>query len=284
MGVLNVTPDSFSDGGKYTSVETALQQVKSMVAAGATVIDIGGESTRPGAERVPVETEILRVVPVIEALKSLDWARLGSGYSAPQISVDTMNHQTALAAVAAGAHYVNDVSGGLADPQMLAAIAPTEATYILGHWRGHSAEMDRLNQYSNPAKDVAAELADRLVIGAGEGLPRERIILDPGLGFAKDAEQNWQVLSGLNYLFDLGLPVLIGASRKRFLAAAITAVSPNGEDPAAADLEARDAATAALTALLAHQGVWGFRVHNVAVNAAALAVAARLSGRPRGTL
>lgn len=268
MGVLNVTPDSFSDGGKFASVEAALAQARSLFEAGADIIDIGGESTRPGAERVPVSQEIARVVPVIDAIKSSDW---GSVSGAPRISVDTMNHQTALVAIAAGAQIVNDVSGGLADPEMLDAIAPTDATYVLGHWRGHSALMDSLNHYGDIAEDVAAELADRLVLAAGAGVLRERIVLDPGLGFAKDAAQNWQLLAGLAKLQQLGLPVLIGASRKRFLAAALAEA-----DPASVQNDRRDTATAALTALLAGSGVWGFRVHDVAANRDALRVAAAL--------
>jgi len=268
MGVLNVTPDSFSDGGKFENLDAAVSQARSLFEAGAAIIDIGGESTRPGAERVPVAQEIDRVVPVIEAIRAADWA---SGSAAPRISIDTMNHQTALAAIAAGAQIVNDVSGGLADPEMLDAIAPTDATYVLGHWRGHSALMDSLNHYDDIAADVAAELADRLVLAAGAGVLRERIVLDPGLGFAKDASQNWQLIAGLARIQQLGLPVLIGASRKRFLAAAL-----DGTDSASVQNDRRDAATAVLTGMLAGSGVWGFRVHNVAANRDALRVAGAL--------
>jgi len=192
------------------------------------------------------------------------------------ISVDTMNHQTALAAVAAGADIVNDVSGGLADPKMFASVAQTRATYILSHWRGHSTEMDTLNQYEDVATDVVAEIAEQVAVAVAHGLPRERIVVDPGLGFAKDLKQNWELVARLDRLEQLGLPVLVGASRKRFLAGVL-----EPEDPASVDNGRRDVATAVLTALLLQRKLWGVRVHNVqaTVDAIKLVEALRVAGQ-----
>jgi len=267
MGVVNMTPDSFSDGGNYNNLELALQHCRQLVAEGASILDIGGESTRPGADRVPVEQEIQRVVPLIQALVAADWF-IASG---AQISCDTMNAQTALAAVSAGAHFINDVSGGKADPAMLEAVASTEAAFILSHWRGFSDQMDQLNQYTDVAIDVAAEIAQQVEVAEAAGISRDRIIVDPGLGFAKIGDQNWQLLAGLQHLQKLGMPILIGASRKRFLAATL-----NPGDPASVDNERRDLATAVLTGRLANSGIWGFRVHNVAASRDALSLAAAL--------
>lgn len=277
MGVVNVTPDSFSDGGQFLAAEAAIAQAKQLFEDGATILDIGGESTRPGAQRVSVETEIERVVPVIAGIRGSDWfAAAQAAGIAPLISVDTMNHQTAAAAVAAGADLVNDVSGGLADPQMFAAVAPTSARFILSHWRGHSDQMDQLNSYEDIATDVVAEIAEQVSVAVANGLARDRIIVDPGLGFAKDLNQNWQLVARLDRLEQLGLPVLVGASRKRFLAGVLEA-----EDPASVDNTRRDLATAVLTALLLQRKLWGVRVHNVqaTVDAIKLVEALKVAGQ-----
>ena len=264
MGVLNVTPDSFSDGGKFDSLTSAMDHAKVLAMAGANIIDIGGESTRPGADRVALAEEQARVVPVITELrKYLD----ANGLSEIQISIDTMNSATARVAVNAGASIINDVSGGLADPEMLSVAAETSATFVIGHWRGFSDAMDALNTYENIAKDVADELRSRVDAAVAAGVARERIVLDPGLGFAKDMKQNWQLVARLDELEKLGLPILVGASRKRFIAGAIAP-----EDPASADNNRRDLATAVLTALLLQRKLWGVRVHNVLATSDAIAI------------
>ena len=243
MGVLNITPDSFSDGGLFTEKAAAIAQAKQLVQDGATILDVGGESTRPGAVRVPIEEEIARVVPVIEAIKDLGAA----------ISVDTMNSATARAAVAAGATIINDVSGGLNDPEIFKVAAETGSMLIISHWRGHSDQMDSLNQYESIGQDVAAELAIQVELARAAGVTK--LVIDPGLGFAKDADQNWQLLDELHELQKLELPILIGASRKRFIAARLT--EPD-------TVEARDRATAKLMHdLLAKHNLWGIRIHNV---------------------
>lgn len=264
MGVLNVTPDSFSDGGKFNALEAALDHGKLLAMAGANIIDIGGESTRPGAQRVPLVEEQNRVLPVIRALREyLD----ANGSSAVQISIDTMNSETADLAVAAGASIINDVSGGLADQQMLEVAAKSNATFVIGHWRGFSEGMDALNGYEDIARDVANELLSRAEAAIAAGVAREKIVLDPGLGFAKDMKQNWQLVARLDELEKLGFPILVGASRKRFIAGAI-----EPEDPASADNNRRDLATAVLTALLLQRELWGVRVHNVIATSDAIAI------------
>lgn len=243
MGVLNITPDSFSDGGKFTNLDAAVAQAKLLVDEGADILDVGGESTRPGAARVPIAEEIARVVPVIEAIKGLG----------AQISIDTMNAETALAAVNAGATIINDVSGGLNDPEIFKVAAETNSTLIISHWRGHSDQMDSLNQYESIGRDVARELQAQVFLARAAGV--KKIVIDPGLGFAKDADQNWQLLEELHELESLELPILIGASRKRFIAARL-----QGEDT----VEARDQATAELMAqLTSKHSLWGLRIHNV---------------------
>jgi dihydropteroate synthase len=243
MGVLNITPDSFSDGGKFTNLDAALAQAKRLVSEGADILDVGGESTRPGAVRVSLDEEIARVVPVIEAIKNLG----------AEISIDTMNSETARAAVAAGASIINDVSSGLNDPATFQVAAETNSTLLISHWRGHSDQMDSLNQYESIGRDVAAELEKQVKLARAAGVTK--IVIDPGLGFAKDADQNWQLLDELDELQKLGLPILIGASRKRFIAARL-----QGEDT----VEARDEATAELMARLTEKySLWGLRIHNV---------------------
>lgn len=262
MGVLNVTPDSFSDGGEFLDPASALEQVSLMVGQGAQIIDVGGESTRPGAQRISLQDEQDRVLPVIEKIKA-EFDVL--------VSIDTMNSKTARRAVQAGADIVNDISGGLADPQMFASIQDLECQYILGHWRGHSDEMDSLASYSDVAREVVAELAEQVSMAVASGISRDRIVVDPGLGFAKDIHHNWDLVNRLDELEALGLPVLVGASRKRFLAHALNAI-----DPASVSMPRRDVATAVLTALLLQRKLWGVRVHEIQGTKDAIAVVAAL--------
>jgi dihydropteroate synthase len=203
MGILNVTPDSFSDGGEFLDVDAAVAHGLALFGEGADLVDVGGESTRPGAQRASVETELARVVPVIRQLSA-------AGVS---ISVDTMRAEVAVAAVGAGAVLVNDVSGGLADPAMLPAVADLGVDYVAMHWRGHSDRMADLATYDDVVAEVTEELADRLWAAVAAGVDRRRVILDPGLGFAKTAEHNWALLRGLDHLAGLGRPLLVGASR-----------------------------------------------------------------------
>ena len=270
MGVLNVTPDSFSDGGKFDSVDSALDHARLLLIGGANVIDIGGESTRPGAPRVPPEVELSRVLPVIDAIVA---ELAATNRRDVPISIDTMNATTALAAVSAGAHIINDVSGGLADPKMFSVAAATGAEIVISHWRGFSDGMDQLNTYVDLAAEVAAELKLRVDAAVAAGVSRNKIILDPGLGFAKDMGQNWELVARLDELDKLGFPVLVGASRKRFIAGALDA----GLDEA--DYESgqinngrRDLATAVLTALLLQRKLWGVRVHNVVATNDAISI------------
>jgi dihydropteroate synthase len=245
MGVLNITPDSFSDGGELQSIELAAARAKQLIADGAKILDVGGESTRPGADRVPIQEEINRVAPVIEAICDLG----------AEISVDTMNSETAAVAVAAGAKIINDVSGGKNDPRIFKVAAETGAKLIISHWRGHSREMDKLNQYESIGQDVAKELGNQVRQALEAGVTESQIIVDPGLGFAKDVEQNWELLENLDPLFAMGFPVLIGASRKRFIAARLEPGSSN---------EAKDEATGELMRSLSEKySLWGVRVHNV---------------------
>jgi len=250
MGVLNVTPDSFSDGNQYNSLESAVDHAKLLVLAGAQIIDIGGESTRPGAIRITPEEEQERVIPVIQAVADLKLD--------VQISIDTMNASTAELAIAAGAGIINDVSGGLADENMFAVAAKHEVVIVISHWRGHSDIMNTLAAYQNVAEEVAQELQERVDAAITAGIKRENIIVDPGLGFAKDMKQNWQLVARLDEIEKLGLPVLVGASRKRFIAGAL-----DEEEPNSVSHERRDVATAVLTALLMQRKLWGVRVHNV---------------------
>lgn len=262
MGVLNVTPDSFSDGGKYQTLDDALAKVSELVLAGAQIIDVGGESTRPGAERISIEEEQKRVLEIIRAIKS--------NYKV-LISIDTMNASTAAAAIEAGADIINDVSGGLADEAMFSVAAASKKHIVISHWRGFSAEMDDLNNYSDIAIDVAKELQERIDVALATGVTKEQIIIDPGLGFAKDAKQNWQLVANLDELEKLGFPILVGASRKRFIAAALDEESPN-----TVTHQRRDVATAVLTALLLQRKLWGLRVHDVQATVDAISLVAAL--------
>lgn len=266
MGVLNITPDSFSDGGKFESLEAALDHARLLLIGGANIIDIGGESTRPGADRISSDEELSRVLPVIEALV----AELNStGRSDVHISIDTMNAATALAAVAAGAKIINDVSGGLADEKMFAVAAATGATLVISHWRGFSTEMDQLNQYLDVAREVAIELKGRIDAALAAGVSKAKIVIDPGLGFAKDMEQNWKLVARLDELQKLGYPILVGASRKRFIAGVLE-TDLDGTESISNDR--RDLATAVLTALLMQREMWGVRVHNVVATNDAIAI------------
>jgi len=254
MGVLNVTPDSFSDGGQFSAEDDALNHARLLIAAGSNIIDIGGESTRPGAERISIEEEQRRVLRVIERIAQ-EPSFIASG---AKISIDTMNAQTAKAAVACGAEIINDVSGGLADENMFAVAAESGAILVISHWRGFSDRMDTLNEYQDIARDVATELAVRVEVAIADGVKREKIVIDPGLGFAKDMQQNWKLVARLDELEKLGLPILVGASRKRFIAGTL-----EPDEAGEVSNSRRDLATAVLTALLLQRKLWGIRVHNV---------------------
>jgi len=266
MGVLNITPDSFSDGGQFDSVTTALDHARVLIIGGADIIDIGGESTRPGAQRISSDEELARVIPVIEALSA---ELLATGRNDVQISIDTMNATTALAALAAGAKIINDVSGGLADEKMFSVAAATGATIVISHWRGFSTEMDQLNQYQDVAREVSLELQARVDAALAAGVTKSKIVIDPGLGFAKDMEQNWKLVARLDELEKLGYPILVGASRKRFIAGALDS---DLDGDANISNTRRDVATAVLTALLMQRKMWGVRVHNVVATADAIAI------------
>ncbi|GAA3659226.1 dihydropteroate synthase [Microbacterium marinilacus] len=262
-GIVNVTPDSFSDGGRYLAADDAIAHGRLLREQGAHVLDVGGESTRPGSEPVGADEEKRRVLPVIEALA-------GDGAT---VSVDTYRAETARAALAAGAAIVNDVSGGLADPEILAVTAAGGAVIALGHWRGPSSDMYARAEYGSIGADVAAELQARVDAALAAGIGRDRIVLDPGIGFAKAGEQNWALLRQLDEIVALGLPILIGTSRKRFLASAL------GED---ASNERKDLATAVTSALAARRGLHAVRVHDVAATRDAIAVAEAWEGRGAG--
>ncbi|WP_446666146.1 dihydropteroate synthase [Flexivirga sp. B27] len=247
MGVVNVTPDSFSDGGRYFDAAAAVAHGQQLVAQGADIVDIGGESTRPGAVRPTVAEELARVIPVVQGLADTDaW-----------ISVDTMRAEVAQAAVDAGARIINDVSGGLADPQMAAVAARTGAGFVVMHWRGHSHDMQTRAVYDDVTADVCRELADQVGAALDAGVAREQIVIDPGLGFAKTAEQNWVLLQHLSALQEMQLPVLVGASRKSFLS------KVGSKDGRPVPAEQRDFATAAVSVVLAQAEVWAIRVHDV---------------------
>jgi dihydropteroate synthase len=268
MGVINITPDSFSDGGQFLDSKEAVKHALELVREGANIIDLGGESTRPGALRVKIDEEQARVLPVIEALmQNAEFKASGA-----IISIDTMNAQTAARAVAAGAAIVNDVSGGLADEQMFAELKNLKCKFIVSHWRGFSETMDSLNNYTSVAKDVAEELIERVAKAEAAGISRDRLIIDPGLGFAKDIAQNWHLVARLDELEKLELPILVGASRKRFLAGAL-----EPQDAAGVSNQRRDLATAVLTALLLQRKLWGVRVHNVATTLDAIKVVEALA-------
>ena len=263
MGIVNVTPDSFSDGGLWATADAAIAHGRALLAEGADLVDIGGESTRPGATRPLLAEELDRVVPVITALAA----------DGACVSVDTMRAEVADAACRAGAQVVNDVSGGLADPEILAVAASYGVTYVAMHWRAHSDRMQQHAVYDGPGGVVAAvrsELADRMAAALDAGIDPGRLVLDPGLGFAKTAAQNWELLRGLDEIAGLGRPLLVGASRKSFLGSLLA--DEDGPRP----LDGREHANVAITTLLAGTGVWGLRVHDVRASMDALRVVARL--------
>lgn len=259
MGVLNVTPNSFSDGGKYLSQDDALAHAHTMWRRGADIIDVGGESTRPGSERVDAETELARVVPVVRQLAA----------EGVPLSVDTTRATVAEAAVGAGAQLINDVSGGLADPNMAKVAAQTGAPFVIMHWRGHSRDMNALAEYTDVVSEVRDELRARIDEALAAGVAADAIVLDPGLGFAKRAEHDWALLQRLDEFVDTGFPVLVGASRKRFLGALLA--DADGEPRPAAG---REVATASISVLSAAAGAWGVRVHDVGASLDAVKVAA----------
>lgn len=258
MGVLNVTPDSFSDGGRYLNPADAIEHGIAMWRRGADLIDVGGESTRPGAERVEPEVETARVIGVISALAE----------AGVPVSVDTTRARVAEAALDAGAQLVNDVSGGLADPDMAKLIAERGVPWVLMHWRGHSRNMTALANYADVVTDVRDELSDRVDAALAAGVSPDALVLDPGLGFAKHAEHDWALLQRLDVLGKLGFPLLVGASRKRFLGRLLADPDGTPRPP-----DGREVATAAISALAAVAGVWGVRVHDVDSSLDAVAVA-----------
>ena len=262
IGVVNVTPDSFSDGGLWFESRDAIAHGLELINEGADIVDVGGESTRPGADRPTVEEELRRVLPVVSELA-------GTG---AVVSIDTMRPEVVAQAVARGAAMVNDVSGGRADPGMLRLVAELKVPYVCMHWRGHSAGMQNMAQYTDVVVEVIAELRQQIAAALSAGIAAERLIIDPGLGFAKTGEHNWQLLQRMGELSALSLPVLAGVSRKAFLGALLA--DPESRPRRAKE---RDAATTALTTILAGQGIWGVRVHSVRPNRDAIAVVSRLS-------
>lgn len=286
MGVVNVTPDSFSDGGQFwgagevsdggrlsdggnpsdggrhQSASQAVAHGIRLAELGADIVDVGGESTRPGAARVTPDDEIRRVIPVVQEL-------VAAGVC---VSVDTMRAATAREALAVGATLVNDVSGGLADPEMLPVVARCGGPFVLMHWRAHSAEMSDRATYEDVVNDVLAEIGERVEAALGAGIDRDRLVIDPGLGFAKEASHNWALLRGLGDFTSTGLPLLVGASRKRFLGALLA--DANGPRP----VSERESATVAVSTLAAMAGAWGVRVHSVAPSADAVRVVAAWRG------
>ncbi|MGW0775279.1 dihydropteroate synthase [Streptomyces sp. NPDC002835] len=262
MGVVNVTPDSFSDGGRWFDTTAAIKRGLDLVAQGADLIDVGGESTRPGASRVDEDEELRRVVPVVRGLAS----------EGVTVSVDTMRSGVAQQAVSAGAVLVNDVSGGLADPRMVPVVAATGVPFVVMHWRGFSEDMNSRAVYGDVVAEVARELRARMEAVVEGGIAPERIVIDPGLGFAKQAEHDLALVAHLAELRALGRPVLVAASRKRFLGRVL---ARDGAPPPARE---RDAATAAVSAIAAHEGAWAVRVHEVRATADAVRVARAVEG------
>ena len=272
MGVVNVTPDSFSDGGRWFDPEGAVARGLQLLSEGADLLDVGGESTRPGALRVPLEEELRRVVPVVAELAA----------AGAVVSVDTMRAAVAEQALAAGARLVNDVSGGLADDAMAPLVADAGAPFVVMHWRGHSDGMDELARYDDVVTEVRTELLARVDALVAQGVDAEQLVLDPGLGFAKTGEHNWALLGHLEELVAVGRPVLVAASRKRFLGHLLAGTAPGGEGEPVPPVE-RDDASAAVSALAAAAGAWCVRVHESLASWSAVRVAAAwtAAGRER---
>lgn len=264
MGVVNTTPDSFSDGGRHLDPDDAVRHGLDLAARGADLVDVGGESTRPGAQRVPVADELRRVVPVVRRLAD----------AGVVVSVDTTRAEVAARAVEAGARLVNDVSGGWGDEEMFATVAALGVPMVLMHSRGSSAEMDGLARYGHVVREVVAELRERVDGALAAGIAAERLVIDPGIGFAKTAEHNWELLGDLGAVVALGHPVLVGTSRKRFLGALL------GTDDQPRPPQERDDATVATTVLAALAGAWCVRVHDAAGSADAVRVVRRWLGGP----
>lgn len=267
MGVINVTPDSFSDGGQWMDPETAIRHGLDMAASGADIIDVGGESTRPGAIRIEQDEELRRVIPVIRALTAEGVA----------VSVDTMRAAVAAQAIEAGAALINDVSGGRADDRMLAVAVESSTPIVLMHWRGHSATMQNLAVYDDVVSDVVAELTTQVDAAVAAGVPEGSIVIDPGLGFSKTGEQNWTVLANLDAFTALGYPLLVAASRKRFLGEFLA--DPDG---ALRPTDEREAATVAVSTVSALAGAWAVRVHEPRATADAVRVVARIAAESEG--
>jgi dihydropteroate synthase len=268
MGILNVTPDSFSDGGRYDTTAAAVTHGLRMTADGADYVDVGGESTRPGADRVEPEEELRRILPVVRELTAAGVA----------VSIDTTRSRVAAAALQAGAVMVNDVSGGLADPDMARVVADAGAPWVLMHWRGPSRDMYAEARYDDVVADVRRELCRRVDAALAAGVAADRLVVDPGLGFAKQPEHDLALLAGLDRITELGFPVLVGASRKRFLGTVLAAPDGSPREPAS-----RDDATVATTVLASTAGAWGVRVHDVAGSADAVRVVAAAAGARTGT-
>jgi dihydropteroate synthase len=265
MGVLNVTPDSFSDGGRYADLDAAVGHGVRLLADGAHLVDVGGESTRPGSDRVDADTEQARVLPVVRELAA----------AGVPVSIDTTRARVAEAALSAGAAVVNDVSGGLADPDMARVVRDAGCPWVLMHWRGHAREMGELARYTDVVADVRAELGQRIDEALRAGVAADRIVIDPGLGFAKTAAHNWELSTRLPELLDLGFPLLFASSRKAYLGRLLA-----GPDGAPRPTGGRDVATVATSLLAVAAGAWGVRVHDVRATADALAVW-RATGAPR---
>ncbi|MFF7920969.1 dihydropteroate synthase [Streptomyces mirabilis] len=263
MGVVNVTPDSFSDGGRWFDTTDAVKHGLHLVTEGADLVDVGGESTRPGATRVDEAEELKRVIPVVRGLAS----------EGVTVSVDTMRASVAEQSLAAGAALVNDVSGGLADPAMIPAVAAAGAPFVVMHWRGFLEGGNVRGTYADVVSEVVDELHTRVEAVLAGGIAPNRIVVDPGLGFSKDSEHDLSLLAHLDRLSELGHPLLVAASRKRFLGRVLA--GPEGAPPPARE---RDAATAAVSALAAHQGAWAVRVHEVRATADAVRVARAVEG------
>ncbi len=259
MGVLNVTPDSFADGGRHFDFNAAITRAKEMIEEGVDIIDVGGESTRPGSNRISFEEEQARTIPIITAIKELG----------ATLSIDTTRSEIAALAIGAGATIVNDISAGVSDPKMAPLIAANAGIqFIAMHSRGESKDMQSRAIYKNVVQEVRQELEERVATLIGQGVNPEQLILDPGIGFAKSGEQNWELLRNIDRLQLLGYPLLIGVSRKRFLGDLVSAENPDD----------RDSATIALTTEMARKGVWGVRTHSVKPHVDAIKVVRELWG------